>query len=303
MLAEFARQRHGVEAALDQPAMQPAHAFPRRAEHQAGPRFEVAQHVDRRALRVVRRHGDGAVLDVAMRLVASAHVDAQRVPLVAPGEGGDLLRDGGGEQQRAPLARRRVQDELQVLAEAEVQHLVRLVQHGHAQAAEVEPPALQMVAQPPRRADDDVAPGCQRPLLRPAVHAADAGRDARAGLLVKPGQLPPHLHRQFPRGRDGEGERRRGPVEPLGLPQQRGREGEAVGDGLARAGLRGHQKVAPLRLLRQDGGLHGGGFEVVAFGERAVESRIDGRKGHAFTSCRGRTAAETRGLAANRRKC
>ena len=70
-----------------------------------------------------------AVLDVAVRLALAGGGDAQRVALVALGERGDLLGDGRREQQRAALGRRGVEDELEVLAEAQVEHLVGLVEH------------------------------------------------------------------------------------------------------------------------------------------------------------------------------
>ena len=101
---------------------------------------------------------------------------------------------------------------------------------------------------------------------------------------IEPGQLALHLHGQLAGGRDHEGERRRGPVEALGVAEQGGRDREAEGDGLAGAGLRGDQQVASRRLGHQHGGLDGGRFKVVAGKERSVKGRIYGRKGHASTS-------------------
>ena len=53
----------------------------------------------------------------------------------------------------------------------EVEHLVGLVQHHHGKVAQAQPAAGEVVAQPPRRADDDVrgrpparAPRGYRPL-------------------------------------------------------------------------------------------------------------------------------------------
>ena len=264
--------------------MQAAHALARGAEHQAGARLEVAQHVHRRALAVVRGHGDGAVLDVAVRLAPGARVDPQGVALVAAGEGGDLLGDGGAEQQGAALGGGGVEDELQVLAEAQVEHLVGLVEHDGAQVPQVQPPALQVIAQAARRAHDDMAAGGQHPLLGPAVHAADAGGDAGAGRAVQPGQLALHLHRQLARRGDQQGERGAGLAEPLLAAEQRRGQGQAVGDGLAGPGLGGHQQVAALRLRHQDGGLHGGRLRVLAGVQGTVEGRVDGREGHRSTS-------------------
>ena len=80
--------------------------------------------------------------------------------------------------------RRGVEDLLELLAEAHVEHLVGLVEHRYAQGREVERAAFEMIAQPSRRADDDVRAACQCPALLHRVHAADAGDHARAGVRV-----------------------------------------------------------------------------------------------------------------------
>ena len=78
------------------------------------------------------------------------------------------------------------------------------------------------------------APSAEADLASPEV-AAQATRDSvRTLMMIRAYRTRGHLHPT---------------LEPLGLPQQRGREGEAVGDGLARAGLRGDEEVAPLRLV------------------------------------------------------
>ena len=77
--------------------------------------------------------------------------------------------------------RSRVEYLLEILAEAHVEHLVGLVEHGDAQLRQVERAALEMVAQPPRRSDDDMGAVLQRAALLHRVHAADAGRDPRPG--------------------------------------------------------------------------------------------------------------------------
>ena len=163
-----------------------------------------AQHVDDGVLDLVRRDADRPVLDVAMRLVRHQRVDAQGVALELARQGRDVARDGGREQQRAALRRRRVEDEFEVLAEAEVEHLVGLVEDHGAQLRGVETSALQVVAQAAGRADDDVAAIGERALLAAHVHAADAGGDARAGRAVEPDQLAVDLQRQFAGRRDDQ---------------------------------------------------------------------------------------------------
>src|SRR6185295_17572702 len=70
----------------------------------------------------------------------------QRVALIAAGERDDRLGHGRREEQRAPRRRRRVEYFLEVLAEAHVEHLVGLVEHGGLELGEVERAPLEMVA-------------------------------------------------------------------------------------------------------------------------------------------------------------
>ena len=65
---------------------------------------------------------------------------------------------GGGEQHRLPAGRDQPDDLLDVRQEAEVEHLVGLVEHEGAHVAEVEQPLLGQVEQPPGRTDDDLDP-------------------------------------------------------------------------------------------------------------------------------------------------
>src|SRR5690606_13170695 len=97
------------------------------------------------------------VFDVAMRAVLNQGVDAHRIPLVAPGHRFDVLRDRRREKKRPALLRGRVENKLEILAKAEIEHLVGLVENGDAQARSVEPPALDMVAKTSRGADHDMA--------------------------------------------------------------------------------------------------------------------------------------------------
>jgi hypothetical protein len=173
-LAEFARQRHDGEAALEQLGGELADGLARRAEHQRAAHLEIAQHVDDGAFDIIGRDREGAVVDVGMGLAVGSRDDAHGVALVAPCEIGDVLRDGGGEHQSAALRGRGIEQKLEVLAKAEVEHLVGLVEHHGAQGRGVEVAALQMVAQPPGGADDDVGALGEVALLAAGIHAADA---------------------------------------------------------------------------------------------------------------------------------
>ena len=121
-----------------------------------------------------------------------------------------------------------VEHELEVLAEAEVEHLVGLVEDQHAQVGDVELAALQVVAQPAGRADDDVAAGGERALLAPDVHAADAGerRGRRSGRRARSARGGPAWRARGWARRPGPGARRarrRSRPRPAGWARRRGR--------------------------------------------------------------------------------
>ncbi len=71
-------------------------------------------------------------------------------------------------------------------------------------------------------------------------------------------------------------------AERLGAVEQGLADGEAIGDGLAGAGLRGDQEVAPAGGILDDGALHRRRVGVIAIGERARERRAREGKRHAI---------------------
>ena len=91
--------------------------------------------------------GDGLPVDL----------DADRVLEVALGDRGDAGRHGGREQDGLPLERAGVEDGVDVLGEAHVEHLVGLVEHDQLDGVERERAAVDVVdgaarAWPRRRA-------------------------------------------------------------------------------------------------------------------------------------------------------
>ena len=238
VLSQFARERHDVEVAVVEACRQVIDRRARRAEHDSILGIVEAQGVDDGVLAIGRRDEQRAVLDVGVLLFFRLRRDAHRVALVALGELGDAGGYRGGEHQRAPALGSGFENELEVLAEAEVEHLVGLVEHGDAQFGHVERAAADVVADAARRADDDMGASLQRPALVADVHAADAGGDHRPGHLVEPFQLPLDLDGEFARRRDDEGQRRAGATDALAVIQERRRHGDAEGNGLAGTRLR-----------------------------------------------------------------
>ena len=114
-----------------------------------------------------------------------------RVVEVAVGQRADRRRHRRREQRRLAAVGRHVEDALDVLEEAEVEHLVGLVEDDEAAGVEDQRRALGEVHHAADRADDDVAAGAQLRLLRADRRAAEDGDDvdalARAVRRAAPG--------------------------------------------------------------------------------------------------------------------
>ena len=290
VLGEFARERHGGEAALHQARVQMAHGLAGLAEDQRARRLEIAQHIDDRMLDLVGSDQQGAIFDVPMGLALVHRVDAEGVALVAARQGRDVPGNGGGEEQGAALGGGGVEDELHVFAKAQIKHFVGFIEHHGAQGAHIETAALQMVAQAPGGAHHDMAAIFQRARLAAHIHAADAGGDAGARGAIEPDQLALHLHGEFAGGRHDQRHGGAGGADALFARKQGGGEGEAIGHGLARARLGGDEQIAFGGVRLQHGGLDGGGFGVTARFKSAFKAGIGRRKRH-----------EARGLTVRRR--
>ena len=137
-----------------------------------------------------------------------------------------------------------------------------------------------MVAQAPRRTNDDVCAGNQLTRFRARVHAADAGDDARAGFGVEPLQFPLHLHGEFTRRRDDQRQRLGSTAEFFIIAEQRLGEREAERDGLAGSGLGGDEEIAVGGIVFQNRQLNGRRHGVVAAGKRARQRGMCGRERH-----------------------
>ena len=240
----------------DKRRLQMPHRLARVAEHQRARRFEEAQDVDDGMLDVAGRDPDGAIFDVGMTAFVAADLDAKRLLLIFLGQRHDHARQRRREQQRAAGFRRGLEDEFHVLAKAEIEHFVGLVEHDGLQFRNVETVAPQMIAQPARRADHDVGAGGEFALLAARIHAADAGNHARIGIAIEPGEFAMDLQRQFARRRDDQGQRCGRPLEPFGIAEQFVGDRQPIGDGLAGAGLRRDQQIAAGGVVGQHGGLH-----------------------------------------------
>ncbi len=283
VLAVLARQRDGGKAALDQARMQVAHVVARRAEQDRGFRLVQPQQVDHGILGVRRRDSAGDIVDIAMAALFADGRDAVRIALITLGQRDDRLGHGGREQQGAAAFWRCVENFLEVLAKAHVEHLVGLVEHCNLERRKVERTALEMVAQTARRADHDLRAIAEVAPLARGVHAADTGRDARAGGAIEPHEFAADLQRQFARRRDDQRLRGRSLHDPPVFADQLGGHRQAEGDGLARSGLRRDDQVAALRLGLQHGLLDGGERVIAVRVERVRQNGGNGIKRHGIS--------------------
>ena len=195
----------------------------------------------------------------------------------------DVGRDGGGEEQRLPLLRERVEDGGHLALEAHREHLVRLVEDEEADVVRVERAAPEVVEHAARRAHHHLrALGelVDLPLHRgAAVH----GRDLDVAALAQPLDL----------GRDLEGQlARRAEGEHLDLGHRAAddvvHDRQAEGRRLARPGARLHHRVLAARGGLPHRDLHRRGVGVANLGEgladfagerEDVEGRPRGRAG------------------------
>ena len=183
------------------------------------------------------------------------------------------------------------QDALDVGQEAEVEHLVGLVEHQHRQAAELQVALLGQVEQPARGADHDVGAGAQRLDLRlvgaSAVDRHDGELAALVGGQVLRGvrEVAVDLQAQLAGRHHDEGARgtRQRPFGVAGDAVQQ-RHAERVG--LAHAGAGLTDEVVAGQRQRQRQFLDGEGVFDAFLGERADDLVADAEHGECLVKWR-----------------
>ena len=234
-----------INAVMHQHLAQPLRVGARAAEHQPIHLRDEINHPPQRPVTVALGHGIGVVGNVRLGLVARAHRDLQRLRDVLPGDRLHLRRHRRGKQPHRGGVGDGLQDELQFLAEAQIEHLIRLVQHARADGFQAHGLPPKQIAQTPRRRHHHLRPALQFLNLladrRPAItrHHAHLGQKLRETR-----QLLPNLKAQLPSGRKHQ--RLRQLVLPLHMRQQR----KPIGTRLARS-RRGEGHAIRRRLGQQ----------------------------------------------------
>ena len=198
-----------------------------------------AQHLDELGRLLARLDRKLELLDGVDRLRRRGDLDDERVVEVAVGERADRRRHRRREERRLATRGRRREDRLDVLEEAEVEHLVGLVEDDVAAVVQQQRPARDEVEHAPDGADDDVAAAAQLRLLVADRRAAEDGDDVDAARRAVGAQRLGDLDAQLARRRQHE--RLHDRLVGVDVLDHR----QAEGGGLAGARLRLTDHVAP----------------------------------------------------------
>ncbi len=177
----------------------------------------------------------------------------------------DFRRHGRGEEQGLAGERHQLADALDVGNEPHVEHAVRFVDHQELDAGQEEPPALVMIEQAARRCDQHVDAARELDVLVVERHAADQQRHVELVVDAVLVEVILYLRGQFSRRLKDERARHAGAGAAM---LQHGQHRQHEGRGLAGAGLRDAEHVAPRQHVRDRLFLNRGGF--------GIASRFDG---------------------------
>ena len=265
VLRQFTRQSHNAEPTVGKTGRQARNHGAGVAKHDGIARIVKPQHVDDRVFGVARGNGHGLVFDIGVLTTVANRGDAYGITLEVLGQLGDGRRYGRGKHQGAAALGGLAKNILKILAESQIKHLVRFVQHNCAQRSHVDRATLDMIHQTARCGDNNMCPTRQGATFFAHIHTADAGRDNRARRPIEPNEFAFHLKRQFARWRDDQGQRCARCTKCVILAQKGRRNGKAKANGLTRAGLRRDKQISLAQLGRGDG-LLDRGQGVVALG-------------------------------------
>ena len=138
---------------------------PRPAEHQRRDRILHVENAGERR-RLVRAIDDVGDLPDARHLAGGGFLardrHARRILQVPIGNRQNPRRHRRREERRLARLGRRLQDGVEILGEAHVEHLVGLVEHEHLQRVELERAAPHVIERAARRGDDDVRAALER---------------------------------------------------------------------------------------------------------------------------------------------
>ena len=216
----------------------------------------------------------------AFSFVVAHRPDVRRLGHVAAREGHDGARHRRGEEHRLARRRGQRQELLDVGQEAEVEHLVGLVEHDGACLRQVEVALLGEVDQTTGRADDDLDAGLEGLDLGLVGATAVDGEHPDAALAAGALEVARDLHGELTRRRRRRGpaacrERRANRRRPRRAATTRLQHRHAEAEGLAGAGLGLADDVVAGQRHRQRHRLDGEGRDDPVLGERGDDVGVD----------------------------
>ena len=206
----------------------------------------------------MRRNGHHAIFNIRMLALVRNGGDALGIVLEFLRQLRNLRWHGGRKHQRAALFWRGIENKFEIFAKAQIQHFVRFIQHNGLQCFKVQRATSDMVAQTPRRADNNMGALLQRAHFLAHLHAANAGRHFGASTGIKPFQFAGHLQRQFARRRHNQRHWLQRHAQPLFALKQALGNRHAKRHRLTGAGLRRNQQIRRAGVFIQHGALNGG---------------------------------------------
>ena len=268
-LAKFSRKIDSGKAPLRQRGMQMFHMFAGVAENNSAGGIDKAQHIDHGMFDFIGGNPHGPVFNVGMGAGAAKGFDAQGIFLIILGQCRDGLRHGCREHQGTALGWCGFENEFQILAETQIEHLVGFIKHHSLDALDIQNTAFQMIAQAARCTNDDMGTSFQTPTLALGVHATDTGQDTGVGMGIKPFQFAFHLHGEF--ARRGHNQRNGAGFigKAQGVTQQGFGDGQTISYGFARSGLSRDDEIASVGLVFHDGQLNGCRVFIFSVGKGA----------------------------------
>ncbi len=204
-LALVAVDRAGADAVLDQLFGEPVGATLGAREDQHLTEALAAHHVGKQVALAGLVDGVHQLTDRRGCGIARCDVDRLGIAQHVIGQATDRRREGRAEEERLALRRELLDDLLDVVDEAHVEHAVSLIQHEHLDRTEVDRPLSHVVEQAARRGHHDLRPLAQRAHL--AVHAhAPVDSDRADGLAAPVGpHTLLHLEGELARGNHHQG--------------------------------------------------------------------------------------------------
>ncbi len=185
-----------------------------------------------------------ALLDLLGGLARRVYRDPDRIGQIGVGQFRHQLRHCGREKQRLPFLRQDPGDQAQRMDEADVQHLVGLVQNQIGGLRQIDRASLDKVDQAAGRGDQHIDAARQPFHLDVDRGAADDAEAADRGALGIGVDIGGDLRCQFARRRQNQRAAGLG-IGLLAEVDQPGQHGQPEGRRLAGAGLGQPQHVAP----------------------------------------------------------